>query len=139
MLEILTDLTAGTGQDGDIERLEETCAAMKEAALCGLGKTTYRPVLSTIRYFRSEYDAHIKGKTCPAGICPELTVFAIDEKACSGCGVCAKHCLVSAIAASKKGGLHAIDARECISYGSCRPACKFGAIRAERRQPECRN
>ena len=138
MLEILTDLTEGKGREGDIERLEEISAAMMEASLCGLGKSAPYPVLSTIKYFRDEYEAHIKEKICPAGICPELTVFAIDEKACKGCNLCVRVCPVSAIA-GEKGKPYVIDGDACTSCGSCRPACKFDAVLTERRQSVCRS
>jgi len=139
MLAILTDLTKGKGQEGDIERLEETAIAMQEAALCGLGKTAPNPVLSTIKYFRSEYESHIKNKQCPAGICPELTVFYIDEKNCENCGLCVKACPVKAISGEKgkdgKPGLpFVIDSKKCISCGICRPICNFNAICTKGRQ-----
>jgi NADH-quinone oxidoreductase subunit F len=139
MLEILTDLTTGKGQEGDIERLLEIGAAMKEAALCGLGKSAPNPVLSTIQYFRDEYEAHIKDRTCPAGICPGLTRFLIDEKTCKSCGACSKVCPVSAISGKKgkpgKQGLpYRIDGKTCISCGSCRSACRFNAVYTEGRR-----
>ncbi|MCL2126746.1 MAG: NADH-quinone oxidoreductase subunit NuoF [Treponema sp.] len=132
MLEILTDLTKGRGREGDIERLEETGEAMREAALCGLGKSAPNPVLSTIKYFRSEYEAHIKEKICPAGVCPDLTKFIIDAKACKSCGLCFKACPVSAIT-GEKGKPYVIDGDACIACGSCRSACKFNAVFAKGR------
>jgi NAD-dependent dihydropyrimidine dehydrogenase PreA subunit len=112
---------------------------MKEAALCGLGKSAPNPVLSTIKYFRNEYEAHIKDKTCPAGICPSLTRYVIDEKACKSCGACSKACPVSAISGEKskpgKQGLpYKIDGKICISCGSCRSACRFNAVYTEGRK-----
>jgi ferredoxin len=127
MLEILTDLTNGKGQEGDIQRLEEIGVAMKEAALCGLGKSAPNPVLSTIKYFRDEYEAHLKDKTCPAGICPKLTNFIINKKTCKSCGLCAKACPVEIIS-GEKGKPYSIDGKACISCGSCRNACPFNAV-----------
>ena len=127
MLEILTDITHGKGRNGDIERLEETAETMKAASLCGLGKTAANPVLSTIKYFRSEYEAHIKKKICPAGICPELTSFLIVKDKCKACGLCKKSCPVSAIT-GEKARPHLINQKKCVSCGSCRNACPFEAI-----------
>jgi NADH-quinone oxidoreductase subunit F len=127
MLEILTDLTTGKGREGDIERLEKTALAMKEGSLCGLGKTAANPVLSTIKYFRGEYEEHLKNKTCPAGICPKLTSFVIVKDKCKACGLCKKVCPVSAIS-GEKGKAHVISQKDCISCGSCRSACNFGAV-----------
>ena len=127
MLEILTDITAGKGRKGDIERLEETAETMKEASLCGLGKTAANPVLSTIKYFRDEYEAHINKKTCPAGVCQALTSFVIMKDKCKACGLCKKACPVTAIS-GEKGKPHVINQKSCISCGSCRNACPFDAI-----------
>jgi NADH-quinone oxidoreductase subunit F len=127
MLEILTDLTNGKGQEGDLQRLEEIGVTMKEAALCGLGKSAPNPVLSTIKYFRDEYEAHLKNKVCPAGICPKLTGFIINRKTCKSCGLCAKACPVEAVS-GEKGKPYSIDSKSCISCGSCRNACPFNAV-----------
>jgi len=127
MLEILTDICSGKGRKGDVELLEETAETMKAASLCGLGKTAANPVLSTIKYFRSEYDAHIKKKTCPAGICPELTAFLIAKDKCKACGICKKSCPVSAISGAKAKP-HVINRNRCVNCGSCRNACPFEAI-----------
>ena len=127
MLEILTDLTEGRGKLEDIDRLEETCTAMTEAALCGLGKSAPNPVLSTIKYFRKEYESHIKDKTCPAGVCPALTTYIIEKKPCKSCGICVKACPVSAIT-GEKGKPYVINQKTCISCGSCRNVCKFDAV-----------
>jgi NADH-quinone oxidoreductase subunit F len=129
MLEILNDITAGKGQQGDIERLEEIGDAMQEAALCGLGKSAPNPVLTTIKYFRSEYEAHLKNKACPAGICPKLTSFNIEKDKCKSCGLCLKSCPVSAITGGKNIP-HVISKKLCLSCGSCRNVCPFGAIEA---------
>jgi NADH-quinone oxidoreductase subunit F len=135
-LEILTDITAGRGQEGDIEALQEIGETMQSAALCGLGKSAPNPVLTTIKYFRDEYEAHIKQKTCPAGICPGLTRFKIDAAFCKSCGMCLKACPVSAIS-GEKGKPYKIDSKLCISCGSCRSACKFKAVLTEGRQVVC--
>jgi len=127
MLEILTDLTDGKGREGDIERLEQTGAAMKEAALCGLGKSAPNPVLTTIKYFRDEYEAHLKDKMCPAGVCPELTKFIILKDKCKGCALCKRSCPVSAISGDTKKA-HVIERKLCVNCGSCRNVCPFGAI-----------
>ena len=127
MLEILTDITTGNGRKGDIERLEEIAETMKAASLCGLGKTAANPVLTTIKYFRNEYEAHIKKKTCPAGICPKLTSFFILKDKCKACGLCKKSCAVSAIKGDKAKP-HVINQKLCVSCGSCRNVCPFGAV-----------
>jgi len=127
MLDILTDITEGRGQEEDIELLEELGEVIKETALCGLGRTAPNPVLSTIRYFRDEYEAHIKEKRCPAGVCKALITFAIDEEKCTGCGVCLRLCPQEAISGEKKK-LHTIDQERCIKCGLCRDSCKFDAI-----------
>jgi len=127
MLEILTDLTSGKGRKGDIERLEETAETMQSASLCGLGKTAANPVLSTIKYFRDEYEAHLTKKICPAGICAKLTSFVILKDKCKACGLCRKSCPVLAIT-GEKGKPHAINQKLCVNCGSCRNACPFGAI-----------
>jgi len=132
MLEILTDLTTGKGREGDIERLEEIAVTMKEASLCGLGKSAANPVLSTIKYFRSEYEAHLKDKMCPAGICPALTKFVILKDKCTGCGLCKKSCPVSAIS-GEKAKPHTISQKPCVSCGSCRNVCAFGAVQTRGR------
>jgi NADH-quinone oxidoreductase subunit F len=127
MLQLLTGICQGTAAPGDIEALESICEVMSEAALCALGRTAANPVRSTIRYFREEYEAHINGKRCPAGVCPALTRFVIHTGTCSGCGRCGKVCPVEAISGEKKKP-HRIDSSRCISCGSCRNVCKFGAV-----------
>jgi len=128
MLDILTRIVEGKGRDGDIELLEELGVVLKEASLCGLGKTAANPVLSTIRYFRDEYEAHIKDKRCPAGVCRALITFSIDEEKCTGCGACAKACPQNAITGAKKQP-HKINTDKCIKCGICRTVCKFDAIK----------
>lgn len=132
MLEILTDICTGNGRDGDIERLEEIGETMMAASLCGLGKSAPNPVLTTLKYFREEYESHIGSGLCPAGICPELTTFVIDEDRCKGCTLCQKACPVSAVN-GERGKAHAISAQACISCGSCRDVCRFDAVRTKGR------
>ena len=127
MLDILTDIAEGRGKEGDIELLEELGGVIKETSLCALGNTAPNPVLSTIRYFRDEYEAHIKEKRCPAGVCKELITFTIDEEKCPGCQRCIKVCPQMAISGEKKKP-HIIDQEKCIKCGLCRDICKFEAI-----------
>ncbi len=130
MLEILTRITEGQGKEGDVELLEELCLAIKDGALCGLGQTAPNPVLTTIKYFRDEYDAHIREKKCPAHSCAALTKYVIDPDKCKGCTMCAKKCPVGAITGDKKQP-HVIDATKCIGCGNCAVTCKFGAVSAD--------
>jgi len=127
MLDILTDITEGRGKEEDIGLLEDLGSVIKEASLCALGGTAPNPVLSIIRYFRDEYEAHIGEKRCPAGVCKALITFTIDEEKCTGCRVCARECPQGAISGEKKQ-LHKIDQDECIKCGLCRDSCKFDAI-----------
>lgn len=127
MQEILGRIVAGEGHEGDIELLEELCAAIHDGALCGLGQTAPNPVLTTIRYFRDEFEAHIREKRCPAGACTALLRYTIDPDRCKGCTRCAKQCPVGAIAGAVKE-THHIDTNLCIRCGQCQASCKFGAI-----------
>lgn len=127
MLEILTRITEGKGKEGDVELLEELCYGIKDGALCGLGQTAPNPVLTTIKYFKDEYIAHIENKTCPAGECTSLIEYSIIEDKCKGCTLCARNCPVDAISGSVKQP-HTIDTDKCIKCGKCIQNCKFGAI-----------
>ena len=127
MLDVLIRITEGEGQPGDIELLEELCAAVKDGALCGLGQTAPNPVQTTIRYFRDEYEAHINDKKCPAKECAALLRYSIDPDKCKGCTACARKCPAGAIAGQLKQP-HVIDPAKCIRCGQCLATCKFGAI-----------
>jgi len=127
MLEILERITSGKGREGDIELLEELGRYIRATSLCGLGMTAPNPVISTIKYFRNEYEAHIMFKKCPAAVCRELITYAICEKICKGCGACKRACPADAIRGTRKTP-HRIDAEMCIKCGSCMDACKFKAI-----------
>lgn len=127
MLEILTRITKGEGKEGDIELLEELCGGIKDGALCGLGQTAPNPVLSTIRYFRDEYEAHINEKRCPVGECRDLLTYSIEQDKCRGCTLCAKKCPAGAISGEVKNP-HVIDPDKCIKCGQCITLCRFGAI-----------
>ena len=128
MLEILSRIVSGKGKEGDVELLEELCSAIKDGALCGLGQTAPNPVLTTIKYFRDEYDAHIRDKKCPARSCRELISYSIDPEKCIGCGLCAKACSSGAIKGELKKA-HSIDQDVCMRCGQCYAACKRGAVK----------
>ena len=130
MLEILNRIVKGEGKEGDIELLEELCYSIKDGALCGLGQTAPNPVLTTIKYFRNEYEAHIKEKKCPAKSCPELLSYSIDPDKCRGCTLCAKKCPADAISGEVKSA-HSVDTSKCIKCGSCVSVCRFGAVNVD--------
>ncbi len=127
MLEILNRICEGEGREGDLEALEELAGLIKGASLCGLGQTAPNPVLTTLKYFREEYEAHIKHKTCPAGVCKNLITFHIAADLCTGCTACVKACPVDCIRGAK-GEPHVIVLDDCIKCGSCREVCPTDAV-----------
>jgi len=130
MSEILKDICAGKGREGDVELLERMAQGIRDGSLCALGGSAPNPVLSTIRYFRHEYDAHIRDHKCPAGVCRALIRYRIDPEKCTGCMACAKKCLAAAISGERKE-VHKIDWEKCIKCGVCLETCKFGAVTVE--------
>ena len=127
MLEILERMVAGKGEEGDVEKLEKLALNIKRSSLCGLGQTAPNPVLSTIKYYRDEYEAHIKEKRCPAGECKEMTKVVIDKEKCKGCSACSRKCPVGAISGEIKSPFE-IDQEKCIKCGVCIATCPFKAI-----------
>jgi NADH-quinone oxidoreductase subunit F len=127
LLEMLERITKGQGKEGDLERLEALSNGVRTTALCGLGQSAPNPVLSTIKYFREEYEAHIRDKKCPAKVCKDLLTYAIDEALCKACGVCKKECPAGAISGEKKKP-HRIDPAVCIRCGICYDVCKFKSV-----------
>lgn len=127
MYEILDKITKGQGTMEDLDKLEELAYYIKDNALCGLGQTAPNPVLSTLRYFKDEYIAHVKDKRCPAGVCKDLLQYIIDPDKCRGCTMCARTCPANAISGKVKE-VHTIDPDKCIKCGACMSSCGFGAI-----------
>ena len=130
MYEVLNDITEGRGKKGDVELLEELGWVVAEASLCALGGTAPNPVLSTIQYFRDEYEAHIAEKRCPAGVCKALIQYTIEPELCTACGLCRKACPSDAISGAKKVP-HKIDQEKCIKCGMCVESCKFDAVNVQ--------
>ena len=127
LYEILEKITSGNGTMEDLDKMEELCYSIKSPALCGLGQPAPNPVLSTLRYFRDEYEAHVRDKVCPAGVCKKLVKYSIDADKCKGCSLCARKCPVGAISGEIKSPF-TIDSDKCIKCGVCMDNCKFGAI-----------
>ena len=127
LLEILNKITSGNGTLADLDKMEELCYYIKENSLCGLGQTAPNPVLSTLKYYRDEYEAHVLEHRCPAGACKALTNYTIDPDKCKGCTICARNCPVGAISGALKEA-HTIDTGKCIKCGVCMEKCKFGAV-----------
>ena len=127
MLEILTRITTGKGTEEDLQTLEEFAVSVKATSLCGLGQTAPNPVLTTLKYFRHEYEAHVRDKKCPAHACSELVSYSIIADLCKGCGACARKCPADSIAGDRKQA-HVIDPETCVRCGSCFDACKFDAV-----------
>ena len=130
MLEILEKITKGQATMEDLDKLEELCYHLQSSSLCALGQTAPNPVLSTLRYFRDEYIAHIVDKKCPAGVCKALLQYKIDPDKCKGCTLCARTCPADAITGSVRE-VHMIDPEKCLKCGACMEKCRFGAIYKE--------
>ncbi len=127
LYEMLHKITSGNGTLEDLDKMEKLCYYIKNNSLCGLGQTAPNPVLSTLRYFKDEYMAHVVDKKCPAGVCTHLLQYKIIEDKCKGCTACARVCPAGAISGSVKEP-HSIDPAKCIKCGACMSKCKFGAI-----------
>ena len=128
MGEVLTDITEGRGQEGSIDLLIDLADVLKDGSLCALGTTAANPVLTTIRYFRDEYEAHINEKRCPAKVCRELIQYVIIEDKCPGCSLCVRACPVGAITFIKKKEPVILDQAKCIKCGTCYDICRLGAV-----------
>ncbi len=127
MLEILDDVVSGKGNENSLPLLEELSEYIMSTSLCGLGKSAPNPVITTMKYFKDEYTAHVVDKACPAKVCKELISYEIDTEKCNGCHLCFKRCPVEAISGEKKGP-HVINYDICTTCGTCFEACKFKAI-----------
>jgi NADH-quinone oxidoreductase subunit F len=130
MLKVLTNISEGQGKEGDIELLEELSEVTRDASLCALGKTSANPVLSTIHYFKDEYEAHVKEKRCPAYVCKALISYYIDPEECQACMICLRQCPAGAIAGGKNQ-IHIIDQEKCTKCGTCVEVCppRFSAVK----------
>ena len=128
MYEMLEKITEGKATMEDLDKLEKLCYYIKDNALCGLGQTAPNPVLSTLRYFKDEYIAHVQEKRCPAGVCKKLVQIKIDPEKCKGCSACSRKCPVGAISGEIKSPF-VIDQQKCIKCGACISTCKFDAIK----------
>ena len=127
MLEILERITEGKGKEEDIEKLENLAKNIKASALCGLGQTAPNPVLSTLKYFRDEYIAHVRDKKCPAGVCKSMMQYVINADKCKSCGICARYAQFTVLSGEKKVP-YVIDQEKCIKCGACMEKCPFKAI-----------
>ncbi len=127
LLEMLDKITSGNGTLEDLDKMEELCNYIKANAMCALGQTAPNPVLSTLKYFRDEYEAHVVEKRCPAGVCKKLMHYEIQADKCRGCTLCARRCPANAITGKVKEP-HVIDQSKCIKCGACMEGCKFSAI-----------
>jgi ferredoxin len=127
ILEILQNICDGKGKDGDIETLEYLCKEITSTSLCGLGQGAPNPVISTLKHFRHEYEAHIYEKRCPAKVCKSLIQYSITDGVCTGCTVCARNCPVNAISGERRQ-THVIDPNVCIRCGICAQVCNFNAV-----------
>ena len=127
LYKMISNICDGKGKDGDLEIIEELGYAVMEGSMCALGGSAANPVLSTLKYFRDEYKAHIKEKRCPAGVCKALITYSIDPDKCKACMLCVKNCPQGAITGEKKKP-QTINQEECIKCGLCYDVCKFGAV-----------
>jgi ferredoxin len=130
MYAIVSDITEGRGKMEDLALLEEFSGVIKKTSLCALGGTAPNPVLTTLQYFKDEYEAHISQKKCPAKVCKALIKYSVKADACTGCGMCAKRCPTGAAQGEKKKA-HIIDQSKCVKCGACLEACKFNAVEVE--------
>jgi Na+-translocating ferredoxin:NAD+ oxidoreductase RNF subunit RnfB len=130
MLEIMQRIVQGQSSMEELELMEELAQVIKDSSLCGLGKTAPNPVLTTLKYFRSEYEAHIEQRRCPAGACRSLLTFSIDAEKCIGCTMCARNCPANCISGNSKEP-HVIREDQCLHCGACLDTCRFNAVHAE--------